>query len=235
MRNRNDNLGSSLGGALGTLLGTTLSVVGKAITNLVAFGIRFATRSKTTLILVIVVAILLCCSVISLGLTSVISRLGKTTSLELENIGELATQVAFYTNVQKLNEAQELFGWKVPFTESQYIFSYDGTIKAGYNFEEIVLDVDILKKVITVTLPEIIVISNEIDESSFIIYDEQTSIFTPLKLEEVNQSLAQIREQALEKAVERGLYLDTRENAKLLITGFLAGAYDLTEYTIEFK
>ncbi len=157
----------------------------------------------------------------------------RTTQFGLRNIGELATQAGYYTNVQVIKNARELWGWQIPLTQSKYIFSYDGIIKAGLNFEEIDVAVDGSKKTVTVSLPEVKVLSNEIFTDGFEVYDESSSAFSPLKLEDLNQAMTVLKAEAEEKALGNGLLESARQNAELLITGLLTGQYG-SEYTIVF-
>ena len=53
----------------------------------------------------------------------------KTTKIGFEDIGELATQVAYCTEVNVTDASREMFGVKIPFTQSKYIYSYDVIIK----------------------------------------------------------------------------------------------------------
>lgn len=102
----------------------------------------------------------------------------KTTKLGFENIGELATQEAYTSNVHVTDDSREFFGIaKIPFTQSKYIYSYDTVIKAGFDFEKIKYNVDENKKIIDVTLPKAEILSSEVDLDSFKIYHEEESIF----------------------------------------------------------
>lgn len=44
-----------------------------------------------------------------------------------------------------------------------------------------------------------------------------------------------LKEDALNTAVQNGLYENARTNAKTLLTTFFASAYDLNQYTIVFQ
>ena len=159
----------------------------------------------------------------------------KVTALGLRNIGELATQAGYFTSVQTIRKSRQVLGIEVPGTQSNYVYSYDGVIKAGLDFEDVDVQVDDLNHVIRVTLPEISVLSTEIDENSFVLYNDGSNLFTSLKLSEVNQSLGELKKKARESAIGNGLLENAKSNAQLLIRGFLAGLYDLSIYTIEFE
>jgi hypothetical protein len=153
----------------------------------------------------------------------------------MEDIGELATQVAYVTVVNKDASKADLFGIEIPLTDSQYIFSYDVTVKAGLDFAEIVLDVNDENKVITVTLPDTKVLSSTIDLDSLEIYDESSNIFNPLKISKVNANQQTMTEQGTEKAIKMGILEAAQENAEMLLTNMLYVSYPSSEWTIEFK
>ncbi len=56
----------------------------------------------------------------------------RTTAVWPEKHRRAGHSVGHYTNVQVIDKWQELWGMQVPFTQSKYVFSYDGVIKAGW-------------------------------------------------------------------------------------------------------
>lgn len=117
----------------------------------------------------------------------------------------------------------------------QSIFSYEGIIRAGYDFEKIHVDVDYGDKRITVTLPEAYIINNDILPDSLLVYSEDTNIFTPIRITDFNDTQAGMKQQGQEDAVNAGILEAARANAEVLIRGFLSGAFDLNEYELIFK
>lgn len=158
----------------------------------------------------------------------------RTVQIELKNIGELATQSAFYTNVQMIKGSRQLFDVDIPFTQNEYIFSYDGIIKAGIDFAEIKTVHDAEARTLTYNMPAVKILSNEIDRDSLEVYDEVKNIFNPLKMVDVGLSFAEMTKKAEEKAIANGLLENAKQNAELIIRGFLSGLPDLAEYTISF-
>ena len=84
-------------------------------------------------------------------------------------------------------------------------------------------------------LPEVKVLSNEIDLDSFEVYLEDESIFQQITLEENNEAMAELKDRAEENAVANGLLEKARENAETILTSFFAQVYDLDEYEIVFE
>ena len=83
----------------------------------------------------------------------------KSTLTEMINISDLSTYEAIYNGVatMKNTENQE---------QVDYYVSYEATVKAGINFEELEINVDKDKKIVTVNLPEIKITDTTVDISS---------------------------------------------------------------------
>ena len=156
------------------------------------------------------------------------------TKLGFEDIGELATQAAYCTEVNVTEASRELFGVTIPFTQSKYIYSYDVVVKAGFDFGAVTYSVDEANKTIQVELPPVRILSSELDLDSFQLYHEAESIFRPITLEENNQALAALKQAAEENAVANGLLEQARANAETILNGFFGQAYDLDEYEIQY-
>ena len=84
-------------------------------------------------------------------------------------------------------------------------------------------------------LPEVRILSSQVDEDSFRVYHEKESIFNQIRLEENNAAFAKLKEQAEKDAVANGLYENARSNAKTILKGYFAQAYDLDDYKITFE
>lgn len=174
-------------------------------------------------------------AVIGTWVTNEFHAKSRMTEFGMQDIGELATQSGYFTVVNVMDDSVKLWGWSVPLTESKYIFSYDGVAKAGLDFSQLEYSVNDTKKEISVRLPEVRLLSIEIQEDSLEIYDETHNIFTPLGLSDVQESRLSMLDEIETKALENGLLDQATENAKVLIRGFLAGRYDPDEYQFSFS
>ena len=159
----------------------------------------------------------------------------KTTKLRLESIGELATQVAYCTEVNTTDSVKNLFGVNVPFTQSKYVYSYDFEVKASYDFASIKYNVDENEKTINVKLPEAKILSAEQIDGSFKIYHENESAFNHIPLSENNKAIEKLKSQAKKDSVENGILDAAKKNAETLLKGFFAQAYDMKEYKIIYS
>ena len=197
----------------------------------------FSGKIDRNLFLICLAIILICITIIAGMLVQTRKNKveSRTVAFGLRDIGELVTQAGYFTNVQKNNKDQKLFGVSVPFTTSQYIYSYDGIVKAGLDFSELEIQVDDANKIVTVTIPEVKIFDISIDNDSLKIYDESQSIFTPLHITDLNDAQIKLKEEVRQTAIDNGILEGAARNAKTLISGFLSGTLDLKDYTIEFE
>lgn len=197
----------------------------------------FSGKINRNLFLICLVIILICITIIAgmLVQTKKNKMESRTVAFGLRDIGELVTQAGYFTNVQNPSKDQKIFGMSVPFTASQYIFSYDGVVKAGLDFSKIEVQIDDANKLATVKLPKIEIFDISIDNESLKIYDESQSIFTPLHITDLNDAQKQLKEEVRQTAIDNGILEGAARNAKVLISGFLSGTLELKNYTIEFE
>lgn len=162
----------------------------------------------------------------------------KITEIGFENIGELATQSVTTTTVRVEAKDLKLFNVSIPLTQSKYIYTYNTTIKAGINFSDVkwqLGDTDDTSHNIYVDIPEVKTLSADIDLDSFKVLHEENNIFSPITLTEHNDSLIQLRENALSDAINSGLYDRALDNAKTILTSFISQVYPSNEYSIIFS
>lgn len=162
----------------------------------------------------------------------------KITEIGFENIGELATQSVTTTTVRVETKDLKLFNVSIPLTQSKYIYTYNTTIKAGINFSNVkwqLGDTDDTSHNIYVDIPEVKTLSADIDLDSFKVLHEENNIFSPITLTEHNDSLIQLRENALSDAINSGLYDRALDNAKTILTSFISQVYPSNEYSIIFS
>lgn len=161
---------------------------------------------------------------------------GEMMQEKLREIGELATEEYAYTEVGTYDSSMsvQIFGYgvSIPLTQSKFIYSYDGIIKAGIDFTHITVEKNEETGRVTVTLPKAVILSSELDEDSFELYDERNNIFNPFSVSDVNTTNRTLKTSAEDKAISKGLLTRADANAKALISGLLQSAYDLSGYTV---
>ncbi len=191
--------------------------------------------SKRPLVIAVLALLLLCVLIGVFTAKSGKKITSRTVEFGLRNIGELATQAGYFTNVQTISGSRDIFGVTVPFTQSKYVYSYDGVVKAGVDFREITVSLDEPAKTLTVSLPAARILDVNVDEDSLVVYDESKNIFSPLKMNDIKDSITALKEEVRQKAVDNGILRNAESNAETLIKGFLQGAFSQDAYAIRFE
>lgn len=160
----------------------------------------------------------------------------ETIGVQVKELKELATIQYKYKEIASREDWNTLFNIKLPFTKSSFIVSYTGILKLGIDLSETKVDVDENSKTIKVTLPESKVLSNELDLKSLKVYDEKNSIFNPVKVKEYSEFTQSGKENAEKDARESGVFEQSKEVAKKVITDLLNTTKEIKEnYKIVFE
>ena len=154
-----------------------------------------------------------------------ISTSSETIREGLANMGVLITQE--YTKEKNI--------FLIIPSSSGFMYSYDGAVLAGVDFEKIGVQTDEDRKVVTVDLPPSEIQAVTIDRDTFKIYSEKESIWNPLKLEDYNISLAEFEDAAKEKALGSGILERSDQQAQKLVSEFIVSLPATNGYTVEFK
>lgn len=152
----------------------------------------------------------------------------------LEEVAELASVNYHYKNVAKLDDTSTFHGFALPLASKKVLISYTGKIKVGVDLKE--LKADVQEKKISIDLPEAKILSHEIDEKSTEVFDEKTSLFNPLKVEDMTTLIADQKEKIENEVVEKGLIQQANESAKKAVKSLLSMDSEmLKDYEIVFK
>ena len=150
----------------------------------------------------------------------------------LANMGVLITQEYYFTQVEKYTKEKTFL--KFITSSSEFMYSYDGAVMAGIDFEKIEIKTDEDRKIITVDMPDSEIQAVTIDKDTFKIYSEKDSLWNPLKLEDYNISLVEFEDAAKEKAIASGILGRSDEQALNLVREFISSLPNTGEYTISF-
>lgn len=150
----------------------------------------------------------------------------------LANMGVLVTQEYYFTQVEKYTKEKTFL--KFITSSSEFMYSYDGAVMAGIDFEKIEIKTDEDRKIITVDMPDSEIQAVTIDKDTFKIYSEKDSLWNPLKLEDYNISLVEFEDAAKEKAIASGILGRSDEQARNLVREFISSLPNTGEYTISF-
>ena len=124
----------------------------------------------------------------------------------------------------------------MPFTKSEVVFTYSGTISIGIDMSKIkVKPVDPTKKEIHIQLPEVEILANEIDTSSFDIPYENNSMFNQSNLKRNIDLLNTLKENKANEVMQNNdLLTEAKTNAESVLRLFLESASLTKDYTIVF-
>ena len=150
---------------------------------------------------------------------------------QLRSVQELVSVEYHYTNMGKFENQLDFYGWKVPFTTKSFLVSYDGVIKAGVDLSGAEVDVDELRKAVTITLPENKILSHEIPEDSLQVFDETRNIFNPITIEDYTAFTRDQKAEVEQNAIDEGLLTDAAEKARGAVETFVSLLPGSGDYT----
>lgn len=156
-----------------------------------------------------------------------------TLKQQIMDIKELTTVEYNYTTMGQFENSTDFYGMKVPFTTKRFIVSYDGAIKAGVDLAEI--EIDVRETIITVKLPKAGILSHEVDESSFKIYDEKSGLFNKITLTDYNNFQLEQKKTMEDKALSSGILDQSYDNAQNFVRNIIQMATGDNEYTVIIK
>ena len=138
---------------------------------------------------------------------------------QLQQISQLATIRYSYTNMGQFENSNEFYGIKLPFTTKSFIVAYDGTITAGVDLTQ--AKVTVTDQKVTIALPAPQILSHEVDPNSLEVFDETTSIFNPITIEDYTGFQADQQGVMEEKAIQGGLLTQAKDQAEAAIGGLI--------------
>lgn len=151
----------------------------------------------------------------------------------LSPASELLTASYFYTDSDTFETYGEMFGARVPFTTDSVVLTYDGEICISVPPDGIRYSVDVREKQIFVTLPQPVLISHTLDESSVRRYDVSDSLFGSSTLSEYLEQLRRRKDAVCRKIrAQRELDRLTLAQADKVIRSLLAAAAETRDYTV---
>ncbi len=153
---------------------------------------------------------------------------------QLQEIEELATLSYNYTKVGKFSDNLTFNGWDIPLTQKSFLITYDGRLKAGIKMNNIKIEID--NNTITVSIPDIEILSNEIDESSIEVYDETKNVFNPISINDYTKFAKKQKDAVAEEAIENGLLSEAATKTQSIIKKYLNALPDINgKYEIIVK
>jgi hypothetical protein len=193
-------------------------------------------KHKTKLTFLIV---LFCITICTIIIYSIINNFNSDKSISstviserLSKISELSTIKYNYSNIIALTDTKKFKDFYIPFTEKSFLIKYSGYIKAGVDLKD--LDIVINQKNITITLKKSKVLDNIINTEDFFVYDEKSSMFNKLNIQDVIKEISNQKNKAETDLIKTGFLEVANTNAKLLLQGIL-GDMGFENVTIIFN
>ncbi|MDY5474893.1 MAG: DUF4230 domain-containing protein [Holdemanella porci] len=155
-----------------------------------------------------------------------------------QDIEDIAFQEATIKEIGKIHKPMELGKYEVDtfLTTSDYVFSYNAVIKAGYDLENIKDDGgNELTQTITVTLPKASILDSYLDEKSYVQYWEGEKITANVGLEDFHKEKKKMLKEAKQDAIKGGLYEKTSDHAKVIISDYIHSLKGYENYNVVFK
>lgn len=148
----------------------------------------------------------------------------------LEEISEVAVEQYSYSAVGRFEEdGWRALGFRVPLTGKHFLIAYDGVVKAGVkNIEKSDVHIDDAARTVTITVFQAEILSNGIEPSSVVVYDQSFNPLNQVRVENYAEFLDSEEKRAEDKARENGLLERAQQRVTDLVAAqaeaFLAGS-----------
>lgn len=155
-----------------------------------------------------------------------------------KDIEEIAFQEATVPEIGVIHKPMKLgkLEFDNPLTTSDYIFTYNAVINAGYDLENIKDDGgNESTQTITVTLPKASIFDSYLDEKSYVQYWEGEKITANVGLDDIHKEKKRMLKEAKQDAIKGGLYEKTAEHAKVVITDYIHSFKGYENYNVVFN
>lgn len=219
----------------------TLLGILKGIKNGLSKGFRKVKSSKRlqgALVLVCIVVVVFGALFVAYKKGTKVNETIQETVVNYQDIEEITFQEATVPEIGVIHKPMELGKLKVDtsLTTSDCIFTYNITVKAGYDLKDIKDDGgNESTQTITVTLPKATVYEPYVDEDSFTKYWDDEKITANVGLDDIHDKKLEMIEHAKEAAIKGGLYEKTAEHAKVVITDYIHSLKGYENYNVVFN
>ena len=145
-----------------------------------------------------------------------------------------------YREADIIKSAKELFNREVPLTQDVEIIRYAGMVGVGFEVSDVDFEISepeagADKGSVTVKLPKLKVVQNEIDMESFEVETVQQTPFNPQNIGDATELMAQIKKAARKRVLSDDEFMaSAKSNAEIVLGNFLTGANVGAYYDIQF-
>ena len=197
-------------------------------------------RRKKIIITVIIVAILI--AALTTGYLIFVTFFKpsnedlRTLTASIRNDPQLVTVSYDYHEMEEFKDYRSIMGFDVPLTKKYFVYKVVGTIKYGFELDEIKpIKFGKDSKTLEVKVPEVKLISNEMHLDNNIYRGEKNNLLNSFKPEDIKTILKISKEKAEKKAIKNGIIKKTQESFEQAINNLKDKNKKLKRYTIKFS
>jgi hypothetical protein len=192
----------------------------------------FSLFKRVKVIIFIVAIVIVCLFISSLTTKNNLEKKSDFVSEKLISISELATSRYDYSNVLSIKNSLSFKDITIPFTEKSFVIKYNGYIAAGLDLSTATFSID--KNILTITIPPCSILTHNVNEDEVFIFDEQTSIFNKLSMDDMLSEIVADKAITEERVIKDG-FLDevTVDTIQLLKDIFLNCGFDDVKVKVE--
>lgn len=144
-----------------------------------------------------------------------IKKKSQMISEKLLSVSELATTKYNYSNIISIKNSLTVKDIVIPFTEKSFVIKYNGCITAGIDLSKASFSID--NNILTIAIPNCKILSHTINENEIYIYDEKTSVFNKLSMDDMLKEIMAEKILTEEKIISEGFFDKVTINTKNLI------------------
>ncbi len=192
----------------------------------------FSLFKRIKVVIFIVAIVIVCLFISSLTTKNNLEKKSDFVSEKLISISELATSRYDYSNILSIKNSLSFKDITIPFTEKSFVIKYNGYIAAGLDLSTATFSID--KNILTITIPPCSILTHNVNEDEVFIFDEQTSIFNKLSMDDMLSEIVADKAITEERVIKDG-FLDkvTVDTIQLLKDIFLNCGFDDVKVKVE--
>ena len=134
----------------------------------------------------------------------------------LEESSELTVEKSYYTGIVRFSEGT------VPLiNKNGFSMKYEAELDAGFDLEDV--SIEVTDNAVVVTVPKAEIQSIDIDPDSLEFYDNKTSLFKTDRKEATKKALQEAEKDAEENASRKGVLEAADKRAEVIFKGILEG------------
>ncbi len=131
------------------------------------------------------------------------------------------TKSADYSRYFLSNENNKDSGIKIPGTTNSVNITCDGIVKVGYDFDEIIINVDNESQRVYISLPQVKITDNYLIWDT-VVCEEYNNILNPIAFSQYQTLISELEDMGLKDVESEGIYDLTEKNIKKIITNTLS-------------